>query len=156
MSEKQRDPNTISTTTFQQDYPNSTQMLTDQARQIAKEQPVSRQQGNLAPLLSYVDAQGAFLEEAYRYFADQSETEFSLSQAGEWLMDNFYIVQLSLRQVRDDMPEKYYQELPGLSSGNLAGYPRVYAVSREIVRQCQNHPDIERIQAFIHAYQSVT
>ena len=156
MSENQPDPNAMSTTIFQQDYPNSTQMLTDMARQIAKEQSVSRQQGNLVPILSCLDAQEEFLEEAYRYFADQSETEFSLSQVGEWLLDNFYIVQLSLRQVRDDMPEKYYRELPSLRSGNLAGYPRVYAVSREIVRQCQNHPDIERIQAFIHAYQSVT
>src|SRR5687768_1388842 len=40
----------------------------------------------------------------------------------EWLLDNYYVVEDQLREIRDDLPRGYYQELPKTRSG----HPRVY------------------------------
>ena len=45
----------------------------------------------------------------------------------DWLRDNHHVVQDQVREIRQDLPRKYYLELPKLADGPLAGYPRVYA-----------------------------
>ena len=45
----------------------------------------------------------------------------------EWLIDNFHIIEDSLREVRRDLPPGYDELLPKLSVPPLLGYPRVYA-----------------------------
>jgi len=46
------------------------------------------------------------------------------------MLDNFYLAQQSLRQIREDMPRGFYRQLPKLAAGPLAGYPRIYDVAR--------------------------
>ncbi|MBN1641383.1 MAG: cellobiose phosphorylase [Anaerolineae bacterium] len=120
---------------------------------MARAHTVSRQRAGRVPLLRYLDRQGAILEQAYAYYVRRSERAHTLSQAGEWVLDNYYIVRQSVRQVREDMPAAYYRELPALAGGSLAGCPRIYALTREIVRQSQSRPDEAQVEAFVHAYQ---
>jgi hypothetical protein len=61
-----------------------------------------------------------------KHFAQPSEVPGILSYAAEWLLDNFYIVQQAVRQIREDMPTGCYRRLPKLESTPLEGYPRVY------------------------------
>ncbi len=95
------------------------------------------------------------MRRAYRYFAKESETQPAVSYAGEWLLDNFYLVQQTVRQIREDMPASYYRQLPRLGPSSLEGYPRVYALARGIVRYCESHLDIDRVTRFVGFYQTV-
>jgi len=96
------------------------------------------------------------LHHAYQHFTKASEADLALSYAAEWLLDNFYVVQQALRQVREDMPEGYYRRLPKLDTPPLEGYPRIYALAREIIRYCESHLDLDRVTRFVQAYQRVT
>ena len=49
--------------------------------------------------------------------------------AGDWLLDNFHVVQEHVREVHESLPRDYYRELPELANGSLAGYPRVYELA---------------------------
>ena len=80
----------------------------------------------------------------------------NITPAGEWLLDNFYLVIEQIRTTQKHLPEKYGQQLPCLLSGPFKGLPRVFAIAREMVTRADGRVDSESLSGFIGAYQSVT
>jgi cyclic beta-1,2-glucan synthetase len=74
----------------------------------------------------------------------------------EWLLDNFHIIEETLREVRHDLPRGYYQKLPKLTAGPFAGLPRVYALGVELVAHTDGSLDETNITRFVQAFQAVT
>lgn len=95
-------------------------------------------------------------QEAIDRFRGASERELALSYAAEWMLDNDYLVFQALRQIQQDLPGDYYRDLPKLTNGPLEGYPRVYAIGREIIRLWKGSLDLEEISRFLDVYQSIT
>ena len=77
------------------------------------------------------------------------------SPAGEWLLDNFYLVEEQIRLVRSHLPRTYSHELPRLSNGATAGFPRVYDIALELIAHADGRVDAENVRHFVAAYQSV-
>ena len=71
----------------------------------------------------------------------------------EWLVDNFHIIEDSLREVRRDLPPGYDELLPKLSVPPLIGYPRVYALALALVAHTDSELDETRIARFVRAFQ---
>ena len=92
---------------------------------------------------------------ATAYFR-QASPKVPLSPAAEWMLDNFYLVQQSMRQVREDMPPDFYRQLPKLTTGPLEGLSRIYAVAQEQVVTSGAHLDLDRTTRFMQLYQDVT
>ncbi|HUX34515.1 MAG TPA: hypothetical protein VMV51_11660, partial [Gemmatimonadaceae bacterium] len=91
--------------------------LEQHARSLAAAQPVA---SGLAPkrdLLPRVDDNGKVLRDASRTIADAVREEGWIAPAGEWLLDNFFIVDEQLRGIREDLPVGFYRELPALADG---------------------------------------
>jgi cyclic beta-1,2-glucan synthetase len=107
------------------------------------------------PLLPRVLENGRRLLEYYRATAHAVELEQGITPAAEWLLDNFYIVEEQLREIRDDLPVGFYRKLPKLASGHLAGYPRVYGVAWAYVAHTDSRLDPEVLRRFVMAYQRV-
>ncbi|MDQ3515207.1 MAG: glycosyltransferase family 2 protein, partial [Gemmatimonadota bacterium] len=78
-----------------------------------------------------------------------------ISPAGDWFLDNFYIIQEHIREVRTSLPREYYRELPKLAGGPLADHPRVYEVATELIAHTEGHLDLENITLFVREYQEV-
>ncbi|HUX32874.1 MAG TPA: protein ndvB, partial [Gemmatimonadaceae bacterium] len=78
-----------------------------------------------------------------------------IAPAGEWLLDNFFIVDEQLRGIREDLPVGFYRELPALADGPLAGYPRVYGIAWAFVAHTDSRFDPETLRRFVRAYQTV-
>ena len=57
--------------------------------------------------------------------------------------------------VRQDLPAKYYRELPKLAPRELAGSARVHAMALELVRHSDGRLDPPRLTRFVAAYQTV-
>ncbi len=74
----------------------------------------------------------------------------------EWLVDNFHIIDDSLREVRRDLPPGYDLQLPKLAVAPLAGYPRVYALALALVAHTDSALDEARIARFVKAFQEQT
>jgi len=88
-----------------------------------------------------------------------------ITPAGEWLLDNFYLIEEQIRTAKRHLPEGYSRELPCLESGSLDtsdssdasdGRPRVYDIAIEIISHGDGRVDIEVLSHFIAAYQTVT
>ena len=77
------------------------------------------------------------------------------SPAGEWLLDNFYLIEEQIRLTRLHLPRTYSRELPRLLTGVTAGFPRVYDIALELIAHADGRVDSENISLFVAAYQSV-
>lgn len=110
-----------------------------------------------AYLIQRVDDQEKRLEAAHQAFAHPAAKDLVYTSAAEWLLDNYYIVEQALRQIKEDLPTGYYEELPKLDENSpYRGYPRVYALAHTftLLEKCQF--ELSRIQRFALAYQEIT
>src|SRR6202042_252260 len=106
-------------------------------------------------LLPRVLENGRRLLEYYRATARAVELEQAITPAAEWLVDNFYIVEEQLREIRDDLPVGFYKKLPKLASGHLQGYPRVFGVAWAFVAHTDSRFEPDVLRGFVTAYQRV-
>lgn len=79
-----------------------------------------------------------------------------ITPAGEWLLDNFYLIEEQIRTAKRHLPKGYSRELPRLSNGPSAGHPRVYDIALETVAHGDGRVDPETLGRFVAAYQNVT
>jgi len=98
---------------------------------------------------------GRVLLASYRALAGAIREERAITAAAEWLVDNFHIVDDQLRQIREDLPRRFYQELPKLAAGFLEGYPRVFGVAWAFVAHTDSRFEPEALRRFVGAYQRV-
>ncbi|MDP3539492.1 MAG: glucoamylase family protein [Azonexus sp.] len=79
-----------------------------------------------------------------------------IAPAGEWLLDNFYLIEEQIRTTKRHLPKGYSRELPRLAAGSSAGRPRVYDIALETVAHGDGRVDTETLLRFVAAYQTVT
>ena len=75
--------------------------------------------------------------------------------AGEWLLDNFHLIEEQIRTAKRHLPKDYSRELPRLASGASAGLPRVYDLALETISHGDGQVDPDTFGRFVAAYQSV-
>ncbi|MFO0850629.1 MAG: hypothetical protein U0871_19035 [Gemmataceae bacterium] len=79
-----------------------------------------------------------------------------LTPDAEWLLDNFYVIEDVIREVKTDLPSGYYAELPVATDGPWAGLPRIYAIAVALISCTDSHLDDAQILRFVQAYQTVS
>jgi cellobiose phosphorylase len=87
--------------------------------------------------------------------ADAVKTNRRISPAGEWLLDNFYLIEEQIILAKKHFPKSYSSGLPRLVSGNSEGLPRVYDIALEIISHSDGRVDLNTLTAFVSAYQEV-
>jgi cyclic beta-1,2-glucan synthetase len=133
----------------------SVERLEQYAHTLAAEHKTVIRKGR-AQLLPRLEDNGRKLEAVYRSLVEAISEGRSISPAGEWLVDNYHIVEEQLREIRQDLPKGYYQELPKLAKGPLEDYPRIYAVALALIAHTDSRLDTNTLRRFIVAYQTVT
>lgn len=79
-----------------------------------------------------------------------------ITPAGEWLLDNFYLIEEQVRTAKRHLPKSYHRELPLLINGPSAGLPRVYDIALEMIAHGDGRVDLEILSSFMVSYQKVT
>ena len=109
-----------------------------------------------AALLIRLSQTRRILDDAHAALSAGAVRDVDVGPAGEWLLDNFHVVQEHIREVHEALPRGYYRELPELATGRLAGYPRVYELAIALISHSEARVDNENLDIFVSAYQSVT
>ena len=78
-----------------------------------------------------------------------------ITPAGDWLLDNFYLIEEQIRTARRHLPKGYSRELPRLRDGLSAGLPRVYDIALETISHSDGRIDPQSLSRFVAAYQTV-
>jgi cyclic beta-1,2-glucan synthetase len=79
-----------------------------------------------------------------------------ITPAGEWLLDNFYLIEEQVRTAKRHLPKGYSRELPRLKKGPSSRLPRVYDIALETISHGDGRVDPENLSSFVAAYQTVT
>jgi cyclic beta-1,2-glucan synthetase len=79
-----------------------------------------------------------------------------ITPAGEWLLDNFYLIEEQIGTARRHLPKGYSRELPLLRNGLSAGLPRVYDIALETISHSDGRIDSQSLGRFVAAYQNVS
>lgn len=107
-------------------------------------------------LLNRLAESEAALIKTYQVLTGVSAAGQHVTPAGEWLLDNFYSIEEHIRIIKHDLPKKYEKGLPQLVSHFLHEcYPRVYDIALQIIEHGDGRWDLENLNRFIRAYQSV-
>jgi cellobiose phosphorylase len=78
-----------------------------------------------------------------------------ITPAGEWLLDNFHLIEEQIAMAKRHLPRRYSRELPCLAAGPSAGMPRVYDIALATIAHGDARVDTESLTRFVAAYQSV-
>jgi cellobiose phosphorylase len=130
----------------------------DQLRQHAMELAARHQTGAVRGpdrLLPRLAENEQVLLSAYHLVTEAVQSNRGLQPAGEWLLDNFYLVEEQIRTARRHLPRMYSKQLPRLTSGSAAGYPRVYDLALELISHVDGRIDAEGLRSFVAAYQTI-
>ena len=111
-------------------------------------------------LLEYLQSWELALRNAYAAFKaapsqDLPDLSGRSSRAGEWMLDNFYVVKQTIRQIEEDLPDSFLKELPKLDGTSLQGHSRIFALVREWIGYSQCQIDLTQATIFIQEYQQV-
>jgi cyclic beta-1,2-glucan synthetase len=79
-----------------------------------------------------------------------------VTPAGEWLLDNFYLIEEQIRTAKRHLPKGYSRELPRLLNGSTIGLPRVYDIALETISHGDGRVDPGSLSSFVTAYQTIT
>ena len=121
----------------------SVERMEEHARSLALTQIVKPQLQLRHPLLDRVAANEASLIASYRSVCAAVDDKAAITPAAEWLIDNFHLVERQIREVRLDLPPRYYRQLPKLASGPFAGLPRVFELVWAFVAHTDSRFDVE-------------
>lgn len=106
-------------------------------------------------LLRRLEENEGLLDDASTLLTRMVQDEMRITPAGEWLLDNYYLVEEQIHTARRHLPKGYSRQLPSLSQGPSSGLPRVYDLSLEAIAHGDGRIDAETIGRFVAAYQSV-
>jgi len=107
-------------------------------------------------LLSRLAENENILLEVHELVSEAVKANRQITPAGEWLLDNFYLIEEQIRTGRRHLPKGYSKELPRLLNGPSIGLPRVYDIAKEIISHGEGHVDPENLLRFVTSYQTIT
>lgn len=84
-------------------------------------------------LLSRLAENELVLQETYDLVSAAVAKNRRIAPAAEWLLDNFYLLEEQIHSTRRLLPRSYSQELPRVTNGSAADYPRVYGIALELI-----------------------
>lgn len=94
------------------------------------------------------------IKNVYKLLNEHIKLGINIHPAGEWILDNFYIIEEAVRQIEKEMTLKKYANFVGIQNGKYAGFARIYVLATEIVAYTDNKINGENLKKYLQAYQT--
>lgn len=79
----------------------------------------------------------------------------TITPAAQWLLDNNYLVEETIFQVKRDLPRRFYRQLPTLKLSDGSSVPRALAVAWTYVAHSDSSVSSAMFKAIVEGFQSV-
>lgn len=89
------------------------------------------------------------ITKAYRILTESVEKKVPISLAGEWLLDNYYIIEEQVGYILNSLDIKTYKKLPAINDKS-----RIAIICEEFVEYNDGYISKENIEKFFNAYQT--
>ena len=95
-----------------------------------------------------------FIAEVYGVLNEDLKNKIPIHPAGEWILDNYYVIEKSAKMIIRDLDYKKYSNLVALANGNDASFARAFVLAKEIISYTDGKIDGDTLQKYLKAYQS--
>ncbi len=79
----------------------------------------------------------------------------AITPAAQWLLDNNYLVEETIYQIKRDLPRRFYRQLPTLQLSDGTSVPRALAVAWAYVAHSDSSVSAQMFKAIVEGFQSV-
>ncbi len=93
------------------------------------------------------------IKEVYNLLSEHLKLGIDIHPAGEWLLDNFYIIEESVKAIEKEVTLKKYINFVGIQNGRYEGLARIYVLAAEIINHTDSKINREALENYIIAYQ---
>ena len=94
------------------------------------------------------------IEKTYNLLNEHLKLGISIHPAGEWLLDNLYIIEEAVKLIKRELTLKKYTNFVGIANGQYQGYARIYVLATEIVAYTDNKIEKNDIEDYLSSYQT--
>lgn len=94
------------------------------------------------------------ITQIYELLTEHIKLKIPIHPAGEWILDNYYIIEETVKSIVKDVTLKKYINFPGIATGPYAGFARIYELAGEIVAYTDCKIDSKTLPELLKAYQS--
>jgi cellobiose phosphorylase len=132
----------------------SLEQLEAYARNLAKTHQITTDR-TPEQLLKRLAENEEILLEVHNLLTETAKENIRITPAGEWLLDNFYLIEEQIYTGKKHLPKGYSKGLPQLLKGPSAGFPRVYDLAIELIAHSDGRVDLASLASFTASYQEV-
>ena len=93
------------------------------------------------------------IKQVYNLLNEHLKLGINIHPAGEWLLDNFYIIEETVKQIIKELSLKKYTNFLGIANGQYKGFARIYVLACEIVAYTDNKIDKKNLEDYLLSYQ---
>ena len=94
------------------------------------------------------------IQEVYNLLNEHLKLGISIHPAGEWLLDNLYVIEECVKQIEKELTLKKYISFLGIANGKYKGFARIYVLAQEIVAYTDNRIEKKDLESYLASYQT--
>ena len=114
---------------------------------------VGKSQKNTYPIPHMLES-FKVIQDVYNLLNEHLKIGISIHPAGEWLLDNLYVIEECVKQIEKELTLKKYTSFLGIANGPYKGFARIYVLASEIVGFTDNRIEKKDLEDYLASYQT--
>ena len=95
----------------------------------------------------------AIITEVYNLLNEHIKLKIPIHPAGEWLLDNYYVIEENVKSIEKELTLKKYTNFLGIANGINYGFARIYVLATEIVSYTDSNITRDLLTELLKSYQ---
>ena len=114
---------------------------------------VGKSQKNTYPIPHMLES-FKVIQDVYNLLNEHLKIGISIHPAGEWLLDNLYVIEECVKQIEKELTLKKYTSFLGIANGPYKGFARIYVLASEIAAYTDNRIERKDLESYLASYQT--
>ena len=94
------------------------------------------------------------IRQVYNLLNEHLKLGIGIHPAGEWLLDNFYVIEECVKQIEKELTLKKYTSFLGIQNSEYKGFARIYVLASEIVAFTDSRIEKNDLEQYLISYQT--
>ena len=94
------------------------------------------------------------IKEVYKILNENIKLGIPIHPAGEWILDNLYVIEEIVKNISKDLTLKKYTNFVGIANGRYQGFARIYVLACEMVAYTDAKIDNKNLEEMLTSYQN--
>lgn len=121
---------------------------------IANEHTLQKKSNKSTYPINRLEENFYYITKTYDLLNLNLKEKIDIHPAGEWLLDNYYVIEETYKTIKKELTLKKYENFIGISDGIYKGFARIYVLACEIVAYTEGKIESKDLKDLLQAYQN--